>query len=168
MNLYLITNLVTGDMHVRKSDLPEDFFCQSLIEGVEGRHITKQISLVGWENIWVQLLLSGNIQEVEDRLHLISLLLAKPIDGRGSLLHRQRISAQWSPERRAKQAEIAKRTHETTKNKLRDYTCPTCKEDFGQVTSGVYSGHRKACLHWAKVTQRLEEEMGTALDEILD
>ncbi len=68
-----------------------------------------------------------------------------------SLIQRQRIAASWTPSRRTEQAQIAAKVNRIENKKLKDYTCPTCKQVFNQVTKGAYGGHRKACLFWKDV-----------------
>jgi ribosomal protein L37AE/L43A len=74
----------------------------------------------------------------------------------------------WTHDRKQEQAEVARRVNEVENKKLSDYLCPDCGREFEQVTKGVYGGHRKACLHWKKAAEILEEEMGQTLDEILE
>jgi hypothetical protein len=67
---------------------------------------------------------------------------------------RQKMAAHWNTEteqgrnRRSKQADVARQVNAIENVKLKDYTCPTCKKEFKQVTKGAYGGHRKACLFW--------------------
>lgn len=75
-----------------------------------------------------------------------------------SVAQRQKMAAHWDSDRREEQAEVARRVNATENKKLKDYTCPDCKQEFRQVTKGVYGGHRKACLYWQRVEKWLEEE----------
>jgi group I intron endonuclease len=74
------------------------------------------------------------------------------------LSQRQKMAAHWNTEteqgrnRRKKQAGVARQVNAIENIKLKDYTCPTCGQEFKQVTKGVYGGHRKACLYWHSPT----------------
>jgi hypothetical protein len=75
-----------------------------------------------------------------------------------SLAQRQKMSESWTDSRRIKQAEVARQVNAAENKKLDDYTCPTCKREFKQVTKGTYGGHRKSCLFWNRNQPPADEE----------
>jgi group I intron endonuclease len=64
------------------------------------------------------------------------------------LAQRKKIADAWTDQRRSMQASIARHVNSVENKKLNDFTCPTCKQEFKQVSRSVYGGHRKACLFW--------------------
>lgn len=166
INLYVITNLVTGKVWIFKSQLDKQRFQEYIIsrKGAVYREITR----LGLDHFWFQLRESGNLETVERAAKLLSIILGSQVDARGSSGHRAKLASQWLPERRQRQAGIARQVNAIENKKLRDYECPDCGKQFEQVTKGVYGGHRKACLHWKTLTDTVEETLGVTLDEVLD
>jgi len=112
----------------------------------------------------------GRIPSKKQRAVASALFKGKP----KPIIQRKKMAAWWDETtpigqaRRSKQALVARRVNDIENKKLKDYLCPDCGNEFEQVTKGVYGGHRKACLHWKRMSEIVEEEIGLTLDEVLD